>query len=86
MRSNRWMGLFVAACVVAGLLILWNPESPGQAPAARAATAWEYETFRGNIVGANSPLKELGQQGWELCGVLPVDQVDALYIFKRPTR
>jgi hypothetical protein len=77
MRTNRWMGMVAAACVMAGLLVLWNPASPGQAPAARPG--WEYKTFQGNIVGANSPLQELGQQGWELCGVEP-----GLYIFKRP--
>jgi hypothetical protein len=83
MRSNRWMSIIVAALVVAVLLALRNPVIHGQAPVAQAGTAWEYETFHGNIVGANSPLKELGQKGWELCVSNPTEE---LYIFKRPKR
>ena len=67
----------------AGLSVYKRSASPGQAHATRADTIWEYETFKGNIVGANNPLKELGQQGWELCVFNPKDE---LYIFKRPKR
>lgn len=87
MKINPWMGLAVASLMAASLLVLWNSASPGQATAAQAVTAWEYETFQGNIVGADRPLEELGQKGWELCGVVPGErQVDSFYIFKRPKR
>ena len=83
MRANRWPGLVAAAFLLAGLLVLWNPSSPGQAPAVPAGTVWEYETFQGNIRGVGEPLKELGQHGWELCVFNPGED---LYIFKRPKR
>jgi hypothetical protein len=87
MKINRWIVIAVASLMVAGLLVLGNSASHGQAPAAQAVTAWEYKTFEGNIVGANSPLKEFGQEGWELCGIVPGErQAGTLYIFKRPKR
>jgi hypothetical protein len=49
------------------LLALRNTASPGQAPAAKPAVAWEYkETVVGNDEDLHSTLNAWGAQGWEM--------------------
>lgn len=80
---------FVALGVVLGCLLLSSSGGRNAAVAQlkdqQAVQAWEYEFFQGNPQMSGQPLRGLGAQGWELCGVVPGErQFDALYIFKRP--
>jgi hypothetical protein len=55
--------------------------------AAVAKTQWEYEThavsLETEVPGFHRTLNDLGENGWELVGVLPKEDVELL-IFKRP--
>ena len=87
MKINGWVVIAVASLMVAGLLVLGNSASHGQAPAAQAVTAWEYRPSRATSSGRMVLLKDFGQEGWELCGIVPGEHlVGTLYIFKRPKR
>ncbi len=89
-RFNRWMGYAAAAGSLLGLLALWNPTSPGQAPAVERGAAWEYKTLAvgvDQIVGvdpnSNEALNELGQGGWELVAATSDGAFNVFCIFKR---
>ena len=89
-KTSRWIDFWVMLILMAGLLTVWGPASPGQPVAARPGVMWEYKT---DFAPTREPNDELlnrrGQERWELVAVLddPINRGDGLthlrYVFKR---
>lgn len=45
---------------------------------------WEYDTSSLERWQVFEELRKRGLQGWEMCGVLQIDGIQAVYYFKRP--
>ena len=83
-NSTFTAALFLLAVVVS-FGLQGNP--PRAADAAKPATQkLEYRIVNGGLVTAGKTLSDLGEQGWEVCGVVPgtATESDKEVIFKRP--
>jgi hypothetical protein len=60
--------------------------SPRAAEAAKPAVQkLEYRQVNWNLLQVGATLKDLGAEGWEMCGVIPEEpSADTAVIFKRP--
>jgi len=91
-KTNRWIGFPVLLILMAGLLTLWGPASPGQPVAGRPGVMWEYKTDYGPTIESNDELlNRWGREGWELVAVLDDniargDLRTLRYVFKRPKK
>jgi hypothetical protein len=87
MKSNRWIGGAALSGLLIALLAIGNTSSPGQAPAAKPAVAWEYKsTMVGNDEDLHSTLNGWGAQGWEMVTAYTRGvggQGGVVYLFKR---
>lgn len=84
MRTNPWTGVAVTIGLLAALLAIWNPSSPGQAPAAQPGVQWEYKLHYAGNEDHLEPINQLGLQGWEMVTAYNTDpQSPVVYVFKR---
>jgi hypothetical protein len=90
MRSNRWIGGAALGGLLIGLLAIGSTTSPGQAPSAKPAVAWEYKsTVVGNDRDLHVALNDLGAQGWEMVTAYTTGRDGmggVVYLFKKAKR
>jgi hypothetical protein len=87
MKPDRWSAAALTVALLVGLLAVWNPASPGQAPEAKPAVGWEYKTFFGPTrQGSDEVLNRLGEDGWELVAIGDDPRGLVRYVLKRPKR
>lgn len=97
MKTNRLTDFVAMAALLVGILTVWGPVSPGQAPAPQQQqAAWEYKFVEYGPFPADfeKPFHDMGKKGWEYCetrAVMREDEKKAIrtatvIIFKRQVR
>jgi len=74
----------VAVLLLVGIAWLGlQGNSPRAADAKPAVQKWEYQKISWSVTSEGDTLNQLGDKGWEMCGVVPGAAYTTL-IFKRP--
>ncbi len=85
MRKSTLTVALVLLAVAVWFGLQGNPPRAADAPKP-AVQKLEYHVVSWSLVNAGVTLKDLGDQGWEMCGVVPEHPStgDTAVIFKRP--
>jgi hypothetical protein len=81
MRKSTFVLAMFLLVVTAWLGVQGN--SPRAADAKPAVQKWEYQKISWSVTSEGDTLNQLGDKGWEMCGVVPGAAYTTL-IFKRP--
>ena len=81
MRKSTFAVAMLLLVVIAWLGLQGN--SPRAADAKRVVPRWEYQKISWSVTSEGDTLNQLGDKGWEMCGVVPGAAYTTL-IFKRP--
>jgi hypothetical protein len=81
MRKSTFALAVLLLVVIAWLGLPGN--SPRAADAKPAVQKWEYQKISWSVTSEGETLNQLGDKGWEMCGVVPGPSYTTL-IFKRP--
>ena len=70
MRKSTFALAMLLLVVIAWLGLQGN--SPRAADAKPAVPRWEYQKISWSVTSEGETLNQLGDKGWEMCGVVPV--------------